>query len=340
MRSRASRARFIFLAAALLCATGPVLAKARVRTPVAKTRQFAFYSNFSTNLNDALIAAGDARRRHKPELFHDGAEEPCFAKLPPPARAAWDRSVDYYAEILSPSERQQYLVRVHLAGFDDELGTPRDRQVAEIAAAFREAARPAYEACRWAAQDEDNRRWIATVHAQLLLHEKVIARRLEALYQNRWGSLPIPVEVVQTVNWSGANTILRDPDGGQILVAVENPERSALEIVFHEASHILTGRGAPIRKALEDAAAAHNLTLPGDLWHVVLFYTTGEVVRSVLSDAGDERYSPMLYEILERGGEWNNYRNAIESTWPAYMNGKRTLADAAGDLVKALPWKQ
>src|SRR5215210_9344112 len=110
---------------------GASLGQGPERTPVVTTPRFPFYSDFDTNLNDALIAAGVARKGGKPELLHSGAEVSCFSKLPPSARAAWDGAVDYYAEIISPAEwndRQQYLLRVQLAGFDEELKDAEARQ--------------------------------------------------------------------------------------------------------------------------------------------------------------------------------------------------------------------
>ena len=315
-----------------------LLGDAPARVPVAETRHFAFYSDFESNLNDALIAAGVARRFSKPELFRAGAEAGCFAKLPEAVRAGWDGATDYYAKIVSPSgsnSTQRFLIRVQIAGFDEDLKTPGDRQFVEIARSLRAAAAPAYRACRWAAQDGENRRWIEELKPGLVSDEEKVGPRLEKLYGTKWTGLPIPVDVVQTVDYSGANTILRGPGSGHILIAIENPQRAAVETVFHEASHLLMGRGAPVQKALEEAATAVGFRLPGDLWHVVLFYTTGETVRRVLDDGHEPKYVPMLYEIYDRG-TWAQYRKPLESAWLPYVKGERSLGDAAAALIETL----
>jgi hypothetical protein len=311
--------------------------QAGVRIPVVTTPRFAFYSDFEPNLNDALIAAGVARKPGKPELFHSGAEASCFGKLPESARAAWDGAVDYYVKIISPAgsnSRQQYLLRAQLAGFEEELKGDEARQFVEIARSFRAAATPAYRACRWAAQDEKNRRWIEELKPRLAADEQKIGPMLEELYRKKWTGLPIPVDVVETVDWSGANTILRDAGSGHILISAENPGRAALEVVFHEASHILMGGGAPVRQALESAASAANFRMPGELWHVVLFYTTGEAVRRVLDDGSKPAYTPLVYEIFDRG--WGGYRKPLETAWRPYVDGGRTLSEAAASLIGAL----
>jgi hypothetical protein len=306
--------------------------------PVHSTARFAFYSDVEPNLNDALIAAGVARRFGKPELFRAGAEAGCFAALPEPVRAGWDGAADFYARIVSPSgsnSTQRYLIRVQIAGFDEEFRNDADRQLVAIARSFRAAAAPAYRACRWAAQDEANRRWIEELTPRLRPDEAKIGARLEELYGRKWAAEPILVDVVQTVDFSGANTILRDGGRGHILIAIENPQRAAVETVFHEASHLLMGRGAPIQKALEDAAGAAGFRLPGDLWHVVLFHTTGEVVRGVLDEGGPPAYTPMLFEIFDRG-TWGEYRKPLETAWRPYIKGEKSLSDAATGLIEML----
>lgn len=323
----------------LLFAPGASPGQAPERTPVVTTPRFAFYSDLDTNLNDALSAAGAARKGGKPELFHSGDEVACFGKLPPSARAGWDGAVGYYAEIISPADwidRQQYLLRVQLAGFDEELKDDRARQFVEIARSFRAAATPAYKACRWAAQDEKNRRWIEELKPRLAADEERIVSRLERLYKKQWNGLPILVDIVETVSWSGANSIFRRPAGGHLLISNSYQGPAALEIVFHEASHLLMDRGDPLRQALDRAASAADFRLPDDLWHVVLFYTTGEAVRRILEDGGKPGYTPMVYGIFDRG-TWDGYRKPLESTWRPYLDGKRALPEAAGSLIEALP---
>ena len=308
------------------------------RAPIRKTPHFAFYSDLDTNLNDALIAAGVARKAAKPELFRAGPETACFDKLAPSARAGWNGAVTYYTEVVSPAsfgDRRQYLLRAQLAGFDDDLRDPADREYAEIARSFRAAAAPAFRACRWTAQDEKNRRWISDLDSLLRAHEQAIASRLERLYGREWRPLPIPVDVVETVDWSGANSVLREPMTGHLLISTANQGLDALEVVFHESSHLLMGRGAPVKQALEKAASDAGYRLPGELWHIVLFYTTGEVVRQRLEEAGKSGYRTMVFAIFDRGA-WPGYREPLEAAWRPYIDGKRSLSDAAAALIEGV----
>jgi hypothetical protein len=325
----------MFVACLLLGAAAASLGETPPRAPVVVTPHFALYSDFDTNLNDALVEAGRLRKDGKPELFRAGDDGACFDQLDASARAGWNRAVDYYAEIVSPdgwTGRKQYLIRVQLAGFDEELKTERAQRAVQIAQGFRAAAAPAYRACRWTSQDQSNRRWIAELAPKLAADEERTASRLERLYEKRWTRLPIPVDVVQTVSWAGANSIIRDGGGGHILVSCETQIDVGLETVFHEASHLLMDRGDPVRLALETAAARAGYSLPRDLWHVVLFYTTGEGVRDVLEASGTSKYTPMLSGMFDRG-DWASYRGPLETAWRPYVEGKKTLPEAAAALV-------
>ncbi|MGB7623737.1 MAG: hypothetical protein WBN92_15435 [Terriglobia bacterium] len=323
----------------LLSLVNVSLGQTAQRTPLLTTPHFAIYSDFDTNLNDALIAAGLARRSNKAELFHSGAEASCFDKLPPSARAAWDGAVDYYTKIISPAgwdARQQFLLRMQLVGFEAEWRAAAGAtEFVEIARSFRAVATPAYKACRWTAQDENNRRWIDDQKPRLAADEPRIAARIEQLYQKKWKSLPILVDVVETVNWSGANTSWSNSGQGDILISNSPQGPAGFETLFHESSHILMDRGDPVWQALESAAKAVDFRLPKDLWHVVLFYTTGEAVRPILDERGPSGYTPMLYGIFGRGA-WVEYRQALESCWRPYVEGKQSLAEAAASLIAAL----
>jgi hypothetical protein len=308
------------------------------RTPVLTTPYFSIYSDFDTNLNDALISAGLARKNGKPGLFHAGQEVSCFETLAPSARAGWEGAVDYYSKIVSPfewSDRPQFLLRLQLVGFDTAGQSAQDREFIETARTFRVAAAPAYSTCRWKAQDESNRLWIEEMRPRLAADGRKAAARIAQLYRKTWRTLPMVVDVVETVNWSGANTSWSDLGQGDILISSLPRGASAFEILFHESSHVLMDRGDPVRAALEDAAKAAQYRLPNDLWHVVLFYTTGEAIRRILDDRGPGGYTPMLYEIFARGSS-SQYREALEREWRPYVEGKRTLPEAAADLIGAL----
>jgi hypothetical protein len=68
-----------------------------------------------------------------------------------------------------------------------------------------------------------------------------------------------------------------------------NQGNAALEIVFHEACHFLTGFNIPLPVALAAAARDAGVTERRDLTHPVHFFMTGEAVRRVLENLASRR---------------------------------------------------
>jgi hypothetical protein len=333
--TRLSNVAFAFLVVQAM-RPEPGSAQSPIREPVTTTTKFQFYSDFKTNLNDALVNQGEARRRKQPELFKSGAEVACFEKLPGETQSGWNRAVDYYADSIAPggwTGRQQYALRLYLAGFRDDVRDANDRRFLVVADSVMAAARAAYETCRWRVQDEKNRAWITALRPPLVRHEARISSGLERAFADTL-DLPLRVDVVETVSWSGANSTFLDGAGSHLLVSAAYQGTDALEIVFHESSHGLMMRTDSLRRALESAARDQAVTA-GDLWHVLLFYTTGDVVRRVLREAGEPEHRLILYGIYDRG-TWTEFRRPLETSWQPYLDGKTSLAAALNDLVRAI----
>lgn len=69
--------------------------------------------------------------------------------------------------------------------------------------------------------------------------------------------------------------------------------------------------------------------LPRDLWHAVLFYTTGEMVRRAI---------PGYVPYAEANGLWKSAwpmcLNPLNRDWKPYLEGNVSFADAVSALVK------
>ena len=127
------------------------------------TAHFAFYSDLATNTHDALIAVAVARRAKQPGPF-SASEQACFERLPAPERDAWNRAVDDYVAAKSTNE-QRVDERFVLAGYMrvEDPTAEIDRQFLQTWLPLLKSATPAYQRCRWPAQDRSNRDWIARV---------------------------------------------------------------------------------------------------------------------------------------------------------------------------------
>jgi hypothetical protein len=308
-------------------------AQATTPNPILTTPHFAFYSDFATNLNQTLVADFVARRDKRPGLFETGSDKTCFDALPSAAREGWARAVEYY-RTNKANPGQTLLLRLELAGLVQraKLDDPEIRAVLDAFARARDDAGPAYRACKWPAQDATNRAWVAQLDPLLRAHASGLAEQLPTLFQVAWRGLPFRVDVV---DWAGfANGNSASERSGQIHILVSSTHAdsqglSALELVFHEAAHFLAQPDGPLSNALNGAAKSAGVTLPRDILHQVHFFIAGEAVRRSFQRAR-QSYTPYLY-ALNMFSE--GFRGAVGRIWPAYIDGSRTLDEAAAELV-------
>jgi hypothetical protein len=300
---------------------------------VLTTPHFAFHSDFAMNLNQALVADLVARRDKRPGLFETGSDKTCFDALPSPARDGWGRAVEYY-RTNKASPGQIGLLRLELAGLVEraKLEDPESAAVLEAFARARNDAGPAYRACMWPAHDAANRAWIARLEPLLGAHARGLGEQLPKLFQVEWRGLPFRVDVVDWAGFASGNSASERSGRLHILVSSTHADSQgpfALELVFHEASHFLAQPSGPLSNALNGAAKATGVTPPRDILHQVHFFIAGEAVRRSFQRAGHS-YTPYLYALNMFS---DGFRSAVGRIWPAYLDGARTLDDAAAELV-------
>jgi hypothetical protein len=137
-------------------------------------------------------------------------------------------------------------------------------------------------------------------------------------------------DVVVVGNRQGAYTTLRPTHVTISASDREHQDWMGTEVVFHESSHALVG---PILNAFtREAQTARKQT--GPLWHVALFYLTGEVVKQALASR-NVAYSPYLYKTGLFDRAWPQFKGPIEKEWSRYVQGEIALDEAVKRTVAA-----
>jgi hypothetical protein len=322
---------------------------------------FELHSGFWINLHHTLY--------HQARMRFAGAPQNQSGKTPgptlntaPDAKPAltsaeeriWNDAVAYYfanyaaKDLLFSTELIQ--LKDHLGDFEDcdELsGTKRKFCDAGLPAKLTqvlEAAAPVYRAHLWPEHDRANRRWIMGV-APLVREQGVgLSERLADIYQTRWPREKIRVDVTGFANWAAAYTTA-DP----LRVTISstdsrNQGAAALEVLFHEGSH---GIAEPVQAAIIRECRQRDKPIPRDLWHALVFYTTGEIIRPVMDSsdatAGDldgsvpgRGYVPYAVRegLYQRG--WSDYFKLLQKFWQPYLDGTASFDDAIARMVSSL----
>jgi hypothetical protein len=314
---------------------------------------FELHSGFWTNLHHTLYH--EARQRSAaPNNASTPAKSsgPALKRAPdsaqiltPEEQKAWDAAISFYTANYAGKDllfnTEMALLKNQLGDFEDcdEL-TGRKKKSCDAGlpgkiAQVLEAAAPVYRAHWWPEHDRANRRWVARV-APLIRERGVgLSQRLADIYQARWPKEKIRVDVSAYANAAGAYTTL---DPLRVTISSTDPRNqsaAALEVLFHEASH---GIAQPVEAAIIRDCHQRDKAIPRDLWHALIFYTTGEVIKPVLSgeNAAQEDYVPYAVRegLYQRG--WDDYLKLLTQFWQPYLDGKSTFDDAIARMVSAL----
>jgi hypothetical protein len=195
-----------------------------------------------------------------------------------------------------------------------------------VAAALASAA-PIYRRVWWPRHRESNRTWLAGMQEPLKKFGPQILSYVTRVYQEPWMTGGFPVNLSAWSNWSGAySTATFD---SLLVVATMNPGNRGLhgfEITFHEAMHQWDEE---IDARLMNIAKANKLKFNDLLSHAMIFYTTGEAMRSVVPD-----HVP----YAEIAGIWKGrmgaFKPALDKYWKPYLDGKITLDEALTGLLQ------
>jgi hypothetical protein len=304
---------------------------------------FELHSGFWINLHHTLY--GQARQSR------DGRGSPsgmgATTHRTPSEQLAWDAAVSYYAANYQDKDllfnTELILLKNQLGDFEqcDELSGAKkktcDAGLPPRLAHILDAAAAVYRAHEWPEHDRANRKWIASVSPLVRVKGVELSQRLAEIYQTRWPKERIRVDVSAFANYAGAYTTL---DPLRVLISSTDPRNqgdSALEVLFHEASN---GIAEPVQLAINRECRQRDKAIPRDLWHALVFYTTGEVIKPVLNgengNADGSEYTPYAFRerLYQRG--WDDYLKLLERFWQPYLDGKATFDDAIAHIVSAL----
>src|SRR5262245_39125638 len=272
------------------------------------------------------------------------------AALTPAEQQAWTAALDYYAgdlagrDLLFNGDMTNIKNRfAELEACEDLSGRSDpscDSGLRRELVVVLERAAPVYRTRWWPAHDRLNRSWTAGVAPLVREFGGKLARQLSDTYEAEWPAGTIRVDTVVYAGSFGAYTTLEPVRVTVSSADSRNQGPAALEVLFHEASHALAGA---VRDALARECRMRGKPIPRDLWHALLFYTTGEMVRRALTpgqDASAARgaaaYTPYAYRFGLYSRGWSTYQRALERCWQPYLDGKVAFDTAVARLVSAL----
>lgn len=243
-------------------------------------------------------------------------------------RETWRSAVAAYASSSSRldavSDRALYDVTnaVRRGSADRPAGS---LQIDVAVAAALDRAAPIYRKAWWPRHRQANRQWLASMQDPLKKYGPQILAYVTRAYQEPWMAGGFPVNVSAFSNWSGAYSTY----DALLVIATLNSGNQGLhgfEIMFHEAMHQWDEE---IDARLLKIARANKLKFNDLLSHAMIFYTTGEAMKTVV---------PTHVPYAELAGIWKGrmgaFKPALDAYWKPYLDGRTSLDDALLGLLK------
>lgn len=349
---------------------------------------FEFHSGFWINLHHTLYqlardssSASPAKKSASEPAQTILRNKPDSTPLTAAEQRAWNDALAYYTanfigqDLLFSTD--MILLKNDLGDFDDcdELSGTKNKfcnaglepKLTQIL----EAAGAVYRARQWAEDDRLNRRWILRVAPLVREQGTGHSERLADIYQTHWPKAKIRVDVTSYAYSSGAYTTIEPLRVTISSTDPRNQDSAALEVLFHEASH---GIAEPVEQAIIRECRQRGKPIPRDLWHALIFYTTGEVIRPVIesqrapdamdslppsptgsatqnsnnsmilkppnaaphADPATSGYLPNTVRdgLYARG--WQEYLSLLARFWQPYLDGQESYNDAIARMISSL----
>jgi hypothetical protein len=294
-----SRRRIMGLGAAAVCSRA------------ASQATFDFHCGFWVNLHHTLYNQADGKRVGR---------MPDLVALSPGEAGVWSEALDYYSRNFIGHDLLELAGRINVPLALKGNGAPR--QVMRTL----ETAAPVYRLHWWPQHEQKNREWIDRVSPLIAAYENPVRSALARAYDTPWPKRPMRVEMSYYTTGVSAYTSL-DPT----LITVSSWSRrnegaAALETVFHEAGHALIDR---VRNeiAAAEQRRGRKVSRP-NLWHAIIAYTSGEVVRRQVPDL-----TPYAMQYGLWQSEWPNTLPVLEKYWKPFLEGEGRFRDAIRQVV-------
>lgn len=299
--------------------------------PVATTDHFEFYINKWLNQHHFLFQTAKALAKDS-TTSKEGF--PHWQKLSPREQELTQELIAYYQEHWIDKNLlfngDLYRIKRTISYWQNRRKSLEYEAHPELAQYWTEFA-PIYERLFWPTHSKRNENILEHNLARIRAYETQAAARLSQLSQDAWPTDKIRVDVTYLADWAGAYTTT-DPVHVVVSTKEVGPEGDWVETIFHESSHkLISGRRGKVSALIQDLAKEEELEIPRQLWHGVLFYFAGAVIKDLLVADGVD------YELyMIRENVFGAYHDALAKSLDPYIAGDRSLEAALKELLISL----
>jgi hypothetical protein len=191
---------------------------------------------------------------------------------------------------------------------------------------------PYFTKMYWVGIEKENNTWLAANRKNIERLETIIVPELERIYETKLPNAKVIIDLTSYASWAGAYSF-NDSFSHVIFSSsnASNKDDMGLEVVFHETSHFLVDK---LNAEIATASKGGDIKKTINLWHNIIFYTTGAVMTKHYSAEGRPfipYYVHMKFE--DKFPDFKTSVQACRSYWDSHIEQKTTLQTAVNQVV-------
>jgi len=190
---------------------------------------------------------------------------------------------------------------------------------------------PYFTKLYWKDIETDNKAWVTANKEQIVKQEINVVPELERIYQTKLPASKIIIDLSCYATWAGAYSY-KDGFCHVIFASAHGANKGdlATEVVFHETSHFLVDK---VNEKLAELSKGKDIKAGINLWHNMIFYTTGYVVEKEYAKEG-KMFFP-YYVQMKFEEKFPDFKIAVEACkeyWNQYITGQLGFEEALKNI--------
>lgn len=303
--------------------------------PVAETNYFEFRSSYILNLHHYLIKEG--LRYNKTDSLNRSFESFFIntGKVTASAKQGIMNAVKYYADSVVKKnmlfDPELTSLKYALLSIDDVNEVP-DNVISPAWIKAIKSADAYYKEGEWKNTNAQNLLFINSHLEQVKRIEKDVIRRCEDVYQYKYSGKKFRIELVDYATFFGAYTT-NEPFVCAVISSTDkrhNAEQGT-EVIFHEVSHSMIDS---LFQKQQELCTASSLRMDHNVWHSILFYSTGTIVKDALAQIG-VNHELYIYRnnLASLSPDFKKLIDKVSTQWPLYMNKEISMDEALKKIL-------
>jgi hypothetical protein len=330
--------KYIFTIAFTLAAVATFSqSDSQTTTKIAETTYMELHSNYLVNLHHFIFNKAMHYRFYKNE--NQKQFDKLFAEIKTKVEETTKRevmiAVKFYADSLSTKnmlfdeELTDFKISLQQSLTFDQLKiiakSPQIVTAMQKADAF-------YQKYYWSEQDKKNRDFVLSKIKTIKSIESDVMANCSKYYQYDFDGKKFRIDLTDYATFFSAYTTTEPYVSAIISSTTQKHEGTqGIEVIFHEISHDMIDSVFIMQQKI---CTFRNLAFDHNVWHSILFYSTGMFVKTALAKLGvDHELYLIKNKITDFNPEVKKMMNTIIDYWQQYLDGKISMQSAMEHIL-------